>query len=60
MPVVVVTISKKGETKVEVEGGDGSSCTLLTKQLEDMLGQAVGTEYKGEYHTQPQHIKQQG
>ncbi len=49
-PVVVVEIDPKGSVKIEVEGGQGASCSLLTRDLEKALGSAQDVEKKPEYH----------
>lgn len=51
---IVVSISKTGETSVEVEGGSGGSCTNLTKALEEKLGKVTDQSFKPEYYNKPQ------
>jgi hypothetical protein len=42
--VVVVTALKDGSVKIHVEGGDGESCLVATKFLEDILGTFASRE----------------
>ena len=51
---IIITISSTGETKIEVQGGSGSSCTSLTKGLEDALGRTADQTYKPEFYNKPQ------
>jgi hypothetical protein len=51
---IIVTISPTGDTKVEVEGGSGGSCTNLTKGLEEALGKTTEQTYKPEFYNKPQ------
>lgn len=56
-PVVVVEIDPKGAVKIEVEGGQGASCSLLTRDLEKALGSVQDVEKKPEYHKEGvQHV----
>jgi hypothetical protein len=54
---IVVSITKDGGTKVGVEGGSGTSCTDLTRELEGRLGTSTEKAYKQEYNDQPQHLR---
>ncbi len=51
---IIVSISSTGDTKVEVQGGSGGSCTSLTKGLEEALGRTTEQAYKPEFYNKPQ------
>lgn len=59
-PVVVIDIDPKGSVKIEVEGGQGAGCSLLTRDLEQALGKVQDTVKKPEYHKEGvQHVSTQ-
>lgn len=50
MARIIVKVSKVGDSKIEVEGGSGTSCVDLTSGIEAALNGAVQErEYKPEY-----------
>lgn len=54
MPTTVrVTIDPQGTPKIEVVGGQGSSCLAATKRLVDSLGVEVTQELKPEFYQAP-------
>jgi len=53
MPTIKYEVSAFGETITEVLNGDGTSCELLTKTLDEAIAKSlsnVNTEYKPEYY----------
>jgi hypothetical protein len=61
--IIEVTISPKGETKIETKGYSGSSCQAASRFLEDALGAKLSDKPTAElYQTQPatQQIQQKG
>ena len=54
MKEVVVTISKTGETNIEVIGAVGSECDTITADLENKLGVVKERKLKPEYYQQTQ------
>ena len=50
MAKVKVVVDEKGELRIEVEGVQGSSCELLTKNLEKELGEVGERKKKPEYY----------
>jgi len=49
MPQVIITISRKGQSKVETKAVTGSSCQSLSRDLEAALGKTTGDEKKPEF-----------
>lgn len=49
---IVVTVDKKGNTKIEAVGFVGESCGSATKFLEDSLGKVKKEELKTEFYQQ--------
>lgn len=47
-----VTVSPKGEAKVEVHGGHGTSCALAAGRMGAALGLVTDSENKPEYYEQ--------
>ena len=56
MPNLKVIINKTGNVTIEVVGAAGSSCHLLTKQLEQALGEVTTDTLKPEFYEQQQAI----
>lgn len=48
---IQITISPKGETKIETAGFFGSSCQDATRELEKALGVTVNEKMTSEYYT---------
>jgi hypothetical protein len=48
---IQITISPKGETKIETTGFSGSSCQDATRALEAALGATTSETFTGEYYT---------
>lgn len=48
--VIQVTVTPKGETKIETTGFSGSSCQDATRELEKALGATAGETLTGEYY----------
>lgn len=59
MRQVEITVSPTGETKVEVIGGQGASCSDLTRAIEESIGKTTGDVKKPEYHQQSTQGNQQ-
>ena len=47
-----IVISPEGKVNIEVKGVQGSSCTDLTRFLEEALGDVDQRDYKPEYYVQ--------
>jgi len=47
--VIVVTVSPKGETKIETKGYSGGDCLQASKFLEEALGVVVNDQKSPEY-----------
>jgi hypothetical protein len=47
---IQITISPKGETKIETQGFTGSSCQDATRALEAALGAKTSDTLTGEYY----------
>ena len=47
---IQVTITPKGETKIETTGFSGSSCQDATRELEKALGAVSNETLTGEYY----------
>jgi hypothetical protein len=50
--IIQVTVSPKGETKIETTGFTGSSCQDASRALEQALGAKSGETLTGEYYTE--------
>jgi hypothetical protein len=48
--IIQVTVSPKGETKVETSGFSGSSCQDASRALEEALGGRVSETLTGDYY----------
>lgn len=48
---IQITVSPKGETKIETNGFTGSSCQDATRELERALGVVSDEQMTGEYYT---------
>jgi hypothetical protein len=57
---IEITVSPKGETKVEAKGFAGSTCRQATRALEQALGLVESDNPTAEfYQPQPVHTQQQ-
>ncbi len=52
MPELIITIAPGGDTKIEVDGVQGTSCTDLTREIENRLGSVQSRNMKGDYFAQ--------
>ncbi len=52
MPKLVFTIDAVGKVALKVEGAPGPACHTLTREAEDLLGQATHRERTREYYQQ--------
>lgn len=50
---ITITVDEDGEAIVEVNGVEGSSCEILTQELEETLGLTTEKQLKPEYHKKP-------
>ena len=50
MKTIEITISPKGETKVETKGFIGGECREASRFIEQALGQRTGETLTAEYH----------
>ena len=48
---IEITVSPKGETRIETKGFSGSACRDASKTLEAALGVRVTQELTSEFHT---------
>lgn len=49
--ILKVTVSPKGETKLETIGFSGGSCQEASRNFERALGVATDEQFTGEYYT---------
>lgn len=49
--IIKVTVSPKGETKLETVGFSGSECQNASRDFERALGVSTGEQLTGEYYT---------
>lgn len=49
--ILKVTVSPKGETKLETVGFSGNSCQEASRNFERALGVSTGEQLTGEYYT---------
>jgi hypothetical protein len=47
---IEITISTKGETKVETKGFTGGSCREASRLIEQALGEKAGEQMTGEFY----------
>jgi hypothetical protein len=47
---ITMLVNQDGSVQLEVDGVKGSSCTDLTKEVEDALGNVTSRKKKAEYH----------
>lgn len=47
-----ITINKKGDVQIHVQGVDGKSCLEMTKELEEALGIVTLRENTSEFYKQ--------
>jgi len=47
---MIVHIGRDGATTIRVEGGEGDSCLLFTRSLEEALGVVQQREFTAEYY----------
>ena len=50
--IIKVTVSPKGETKLETVGFSGSECQNASRDFERALGVSTGEQLTGEYYTE--------
>lgn len=50
---ITITVDENGEATLEVNGVEGSSCEILTQELEETLGLTTDKQFKPEYHKKP-------
>ena len=55
MKRIEVTVSTKGETRIEAFGFDGSSCQIATSKLEQALGVNRSQNFKPEFYETQSH-----
>jgi hypothetical protein len=58
--MIVIEISPQGETKIEVKGCAGPSCSSLTAAIEKAVGRTVTDLKKPEFHQQSTQARKQG
>jgi hypothetical protein len=54
MKTIEITVSPKGETKVETKGFTGAECRGASKFIEQALGQRTDEQLKAEFHLSQQ------
>ncbi len=54
MKTIEITISPKGETKIETKGFSGTECRLASQFVEVALGQRTSEQMTGEYYNAQQ------
>ena len=47
---MIIRIGSDGATTIRVEGGEGDSCLLFTRSIEEALGTVQQREFTVEYH----------
>jgi hypothetical protein len=47
---MIIRIGKDGATTIRVEGGEGESCLLFTRAVEEALGTVQQRELTADYH----------
>ena len=52
MKTIEITVSPKGETKVETKGFSGSDCQTATRSIEAALGARESESLKSEFYQQ--------
>jgi predicted lipase len=48
--IIEITVSPKGETKIETKGFSGTECRLASQFVEQALGQRTSEQLKGEFY----------
>jgi hypothetical protein len=51
---IEITISPKGETKIETRGFSGSECRLASEFVEEALGKKTSEQMTGEFYNAQQ------
>jgi hypothetical protein len=51
--IIEITISPKGETKIETKGFSSTECRLASRFVEVALGQRTSEQMTGEYYNAP-------
>ena len=54
MKTIEITVSPKGDTKVETKGFSGAECREASKFIEQALGQRADEQLKAEFHLSQQ------
>ena len=52
MKTIEITVSPKGETRIETNGFTGSDCRGASKFIESALGKSAGETLKPEFYVQ--------
>lgn len=52
MKTVIITIDKRANVEIEVQGVKGAACKDITRAVEEALGKVTSTEQTGEYYEQ--------
>lgn len=47
---MIIRIGRDGDTTIRVEGGEGESCLLFTRSVEQALGVVQQRELTADYH----------
>jgi len=54
LKTIEITVSPKGETRIETKGFTGNECRDASKFIESALGKSIGQTLKPEFHIQNQ------
>jgi Protein of unknown function (DUF2997) len=55
---IEITISPKGETKIETKGFSGAECRLASQFVEQVLGKQTSEQMTGEFYRGEQQVDQ--
>ena len=55
---IEITISPKGETRIETKGFSGAECRVASQFVEQALGQRTSEQLKGEFYRGEQQASQ--
>jgi hypothetical protein len=59
MKIIEITISPKGETRVQTKGFAGADCQQASRFLEQALGQRTKEQLTAEFHQSTNPVQQQ-
>ncbi len=59
MKVIEITISPKGEARVQTKGFNGADCQQASRFLEQALGQRTKEQLTAEFHQSTNSVQQQ-